>query len=48
MLTRNLMLFLLTIYALIVVAALWERRWTMVAYWTGAILILGSVLWMES
>ena len=27
MLTRNLMLFLLTIYALIVVAALWERRW---------------------
>ena len=46
MLTRSLMLFLLTIYALIVLAALWERKWAMVTYWFGALLILGSVLWM--
>jgi len=41
-----LMVFLLAVYAAILLASAWERNWYRCLYWAGAILIMVSVLKM--
>ena len=44
--SSRLMIFLLVVYAAILVASIVERRWYRALYWLGAILIMTSVLGM--
>ena len=42
--SSKLMIFLLLVYAAILIASLVERKWYRALYWSGAILIMVSVL----
>ena len=44
MISRTLMCCLLAAYGVIALVALVERKWIVVEYWTGAMLILHAVL----
>mgnify|MGYP001570702645 CR=1 FL=1 len=46
MISTGVMYFLLAVYAVILLAALWERHYWRALYWFGAIVILVSVIGM--
>jgi len=48
MVSTKLMIFLLLVYAAILVASLVERHWWRACYWLGAIVIMISVLGMTT
>lgn len=47
MTSTNLMIFLLCVYAAILMVALYERNYWRALYWTGAIILMISVLGMS-
>lgn len=47
MISTSLMIFLLFVYATILLASLYERNWYRACYWLGAICIMIGVLGMS-
>ena len=46
--STRLMVFLLCVYAAILLASAWEKNWVRALYWLGAMIIMVSVLLMTA